>query len=640
LNKRIHRLYGGDPTVTNPTRLMRLPGTIAWAWKPGRRPELTYFVRDDDRPRSYVIGLLVSQLPPEEAWQGSSARPSGFRTGLNTAAELIRAIQAGEEWHNNMVRLTAHWIGRGWSNAEILTAAESFTLPGYTQAQTRAEVLKAIEGGRKRWGVPDQEPLIAAEPNSPFPSRPVDFWDTLQSPEFPIHVLPPVLQRFVETRSRVMGADPCALAWACLSACSAALDGSIRLAMKRHEPWTVPPALWVALIGAPSTKKSPIISAAWHPLEREQAADLREYARSLAEWKALAKSEREQTPEPSSPRRLVTHDATMEKLQDMLSNQTRGLGVLRDELAGFISGMDRYAAGKGGGERAFFLQAFNGGPYVCDRIGRGTSAIENLLVAICGGIQPDRLAQFGDLTDDGLWQRFVPIIVRPSEKDIDEPVGPDEDAYADLIRRLLKVPAGSRMMLSEPSHAVRERIANELFELERAEPLGGKFASFVGKLTGIWGRLALVLSQLEPEGLAWHVIHERAAEAARVLVTKCVLPNASRVYMTIGDQKRGLEDTQTIAGYILAKRVDRLLASDLGRKVRGTFRNLGLIEINKLLSPMVVGGWLMPEVDTPGNKVWRVNPSVHSSFSNRAQLEAKRRIDQRALLHGDEGDEE
>ena len=110
--------------------------------------------------------------------------------------------------------------------------------------------------------------------------------------------------------------------------------------------------------------------------------------------------------------------------------------------------------------------------------------------------------------------------------------------------------------------------------------------------------------------------------------------------MTIGDQKRGLEETQTIAGYILAKRVDRLLASDLGRKVRGTFRNCGLIEINKLLSPLIAGGWLSPEADIPGNKAWRVNPSVHSSFSNRAQLEAKRRTDQHALLHGDGGGEE
>jgi hypothetical protein len=64
--------------------------------------------------------------------------------------------------------------------------------------------------------------------------------------------------------------------------------------------------------------------------------------------------------------------------------------------------------------------AYNGGPNVIDRMGRGLIAVDNLLVAICGGIQPERLRQFHDLTDDGLWQRFVPIIVAPPSRGVDE----------------------------------------------------------------------------------------------------------------------------------------------------------------------------------------------------------------------------
>jgi hypothetical protein len=183
LNRRIFALYGGDPAVVNPTRLMRLPGTIAWPWKPGRVPELTAFAQPtDDRPPSYPVELLMAQLPQEPGPDAS--KPASDETGgLNTAAELIRRIRAGIEWHNNMIRLVAHWVGRGWSNAEIQAAAESFTLPGYTHAQTFDEVAKAIAGARRKWERPEAEDEVGGQDEpahdpetgelTPFPATPL-----------------------------------------------------------------------------------------------------------------------------------------------------------------------------------------------------------------------------------------------------------------------------------------------------------------------------------------------------------------------------------------------------------------------------------------------------------------------------------
>jgi hypothetical protein len=202
-----------------------------------------------------------------------------------------------------------------------------------------------------------------------------DPWAELEPPAFPIDALPPVLRAFSEDRARVIGADPWAIAWAAISAASAALDGSIRLRMKKHDSWSVPPGLWVALIGQPSTKKSPIIDAAWEPLHRAQKRDLDRWRQEVAIWKATPKKERD-TDEPTPKRRLVSHDGTMEALQDILGRQDRGIGVLRDELSGWLGSLEKYAGQKGAGaDRAFFLQAFNGGPNVVDRVARGTVAI-------------------------------------------------------------------------------------------------------------------------------------------------------------------------------------------------------------------------------------------------------------------------
>lgn len=170
LNRGIYRLYGGDPAVVNPTRLMRLPGTIAWPWKAGRIPELTSFVQNSERPVSYLLSELTSQLPQEEAAGVSQAAPQapGMLATLNNVSEMIRLTQTGQQWHNNMIRLVAHWLGRSWSNAEILIACEALTLPGYTHEQTRDDVLKAIDGGRKRWNIPEEDHEVGDGESGPL----------------------------------------------------------------------------------------------------------------------------------------------------------------------------------------------------------------------------------------------------------------------------------------------------------------------------------------------------------------------------------------------------------------------------------------------------------------------------------------
>jgi Protein of unknown function (DUF3987) len=367
-----------------------------------------------------------------------------------------------------------------------------------------------------------------------------DPWSELHPPDFPIDALPPVLRAFAEDRARIIGADPCALAWAAISATSAALDGSIRLKMKKHDTWSVPPAIWVALVGRPSTKKSPIIDAAWEPLQHAQTIDLNHWRQRVAQWKALPKSERDPDA-PKPKRRLVSHDGTMEALQDILGRQDRGIGVLRDELSGWLAQLEKYAGPKASGaDRAFFLQAFSGGPNVIDRVSRGTIVVNNLLVTICGGIQPDRLRQFSDLTDDGLWQRFAPIIVSPASRGLDQQSSPAVADYADAINRILGIPRATRVELCDAAHALRENIERQVFDLEQSDVLGARFASFCGKLVGLWGRLCLVLNYLDPPDTHF-IVPLKTAERAGALLFQSVIPCAARVYAATGGAGADIE---------------------------------------------------------------------------------------------------
>lgn len=182
LNRRLHRLYGGDPSVVNPSRLMRLPGLIAWPLKEGRVPEVVQFVRpgpDDNRPVSYPLVLLTSQLPQIEEQQQQErpqqsdgpSGPFGFApSGAQTVSWLINEIRMGRrQWHNRMIELVAHWVGIGRSSVEILATAEHLTLAGYTHEDTRSEMAKAIEGARRKWNIPDTDPAVGDKQEEAVP---------------------------------------------------------------------------------------------------------------------------------------------------------------------------------------------------------------------------------------------------------------------------------------------------------------------------------------------------------------------------------------------------------------------------------------------------------------------------------------
>jgi hypothetical protein len=217
-----------------------------------------------------------------------------------------------------------------------------------------------------------------------------------------------------------------------------------------NETWSEPPHLWMALIGAPSTGKTPALrpiveacraierdsESAWQAEMMDHAA-LAEGARAIdEEWRtAVRKAVKQCETAPSRPPgadaplepprpRVLVMDSTTEELQRLLAGQPRGLLHLRDELTGWFGNLDRY--GGQGGDRAFFLETWNGGSYAADRVKhRGQPLrIARATLAMLGGMQPDRLREALAGADDGLAARFgyvwpdpLPILPLPSEPD-------------------------------------------------------------------------------------------------------------------------------------------------------------------------------------------------------------------------------
>jgi putative DNA primase/helicase len=198
--------------------------------------------------------------------------------------------------------------------------------------------------------------------------------------------------------------------------------------------WTNVPNLWGAIVAPPGFMKSPLLRAITSPLSRIEEFWRAEYAQEstdfgarkleaelrLTVWKEDSKKairagnaapvQPDPSLRPPTQRRLVLTDSTFEKLHEILAENSAGVLVIRDELTGWLAGLDRQGREQ---ERAFYLEAWNGdSPFTVDRIGRGSIHVPAVCVSLLGNIQPARLRWYlsqmlgGGPNDDGLFQRF------------------------------------------------------------------------------------------------------------------------------------------------------------------------------------------------------------------------------------------
>ena len=76
--------------------------------------------------------------------------PSGGMDAPLDRDKALMSMKAGNEWHNNMVRLVASFVREGLSLEETIAKMNGVTLAGYTEQQTIAEITKAYEGAKAK----------------------------------------------------------------------------------------------------------------------------------------------------------------------------------------------------------------------------------------------------------------------------------------------------------------------------------------------------------------------------------------------------------------------------------------------------------------------------------------------------------
>ena len=414
---------------------------------------------------------------------------------------------------------------------------------------------------------------------------------------------------------------------------------------KRNDhTWTVVPNLWSGIVAPPGMLKSPVLSCMTQPARaiecewRKAHEDAnREYKNAqemhelrLAAWKELFKAaakdkSKEQPTKPESTllqpvlRRLITSDPTFEKLHELLSENQAGLFQIRDELTGWLAGLERQGREQ---ERAFFLECWSGdAAHTIDRIGRGSVFVPHACVSLFGGIQPARLRSYladalkDGPSNDGLMQRFQ-LMVWP-----DIPQGwqyvdrkPDTDALertAEVYRRIAALEATNplRLQFDDAAQALFEQWLPDLERRIREDDLAPAMQAHLAKYRSLMPSLALLFALADGHSDYVPLIHARlACDWCDYLET-----HANRVYAA---QTRP-EHHSAIA---LSKRLAKGWKREEGLfTVRDVYRS-GWTALDSpdaargALMVLEEYGWVRRETDAqnPGrpSETYRINPKI------------------------------
>lgn len=158
MQEQIAAHFASDRSVVNPSRIMRVGGTVAY---PASHKQARGYVKeltkirtkyDEARPpvtleqMRRVFGSSTPAAPLAATGNGLHI-DTGVPQVLDRERTAIQAM-SGQEWNNAVLRLVGSYVRKGLSDSEIHALTDPLTLAGYTVDQTRAEVQDIINRTR------------------------------------------------------------------------------------------------------------------------------------------------------------------------------------------------------------------------------------------------------------------------------------------------------------------------------------------------------------------------------------------------------------------------------------------------------------------------------------------------------------
>ncbi len=271
-------------------------------------------------------------------------------------------------------------------------------------------------------------------------------------PPVPVEAFPELIQAIINDAARAF-VVPLEVPTVAVLALAAGCIGRSR-AIVVKSGWTPHANLYLALVGASGTGKSPCVNkilSAVHrvdfKLHQTWTAEHSAYEAETENYRTATKAHlhgkgADPGPPPKRPprRRILADDESLESLVDAFNDNPRGILWQRDELAGLLLDLDKYS-GKNGATKTRLMSCYDAGPIKVGRIAENRIAhIPHAALSIFGGIQPAALVDAFCTKDQltGFLPRFLFVRFRPGGPSLWTDAVFDHDTELDhIVRGLL-----------------------------------------------------------------------------------------------------------------------------------------------------------------------------------------------------------
>lgn len=330
--------------------------------------------------------------------------------------------------------------------------------------------------------------------------------------DFPIDIYPSEIQSYFIECNNSLNASVDFMGSAFLWLSSIVIGNTLKVKVKNG--WIDNCSVWISVIGNAGVGKTPDLNLVVNPLKELNKIEIKRYIERYNKYEEFTKLEKKdkevsETIAEPIPTQFLVDDITNEGLVDHAQYLPKGVGVYKDELAGWFLDMNKYRAGS---DKQFWLSAWSGQTFSQNRKTAGNVYLEKPFIPILGGIQPKIFKEFmtAENKDSGFLDRM--LFCDPNKKaeyiprvDIDRDI---IDDYKDLIvgfnrfvdTNLLKVDKEGieSNVISFNLEAQEEfyRVSDKLVDMQNSENELGYFKGAFAKQITYLPRFALLIESV------------------------------------------------------------------------------------------------------------------------------------------------
>ena len=647
--------FGGDPSVKDLPRVMRLPGFCHRKAEPVLTTVHSINSRAPYTVAQLIQGLaltLAPQLPngPALASAAQSANADALG-GIRIAPNPEEPCPEGQR-NNRLASLVGRWIVEGKSFDELTVIASDWNQrrcsPPLDSAEVRA-VCTSIWQKHEREKPPHG--LTAVSVDSSAWEEPILFTE-YATPEIPAALLPGEFGKFAAALATATETPEAMAVFTVLGTLSAAL--AKRYVVSPLQGWAEPLNIYTLVALPPANNKSLVLNQCTKPLreweiaqaismepeitkQRSERRNQEELIKSLRTKAVKAKDLTERArlfgeindleaklPRPKVLPRLSANDSTPEALAQSIHEQGGRFAIISDEGGVFevLSGL--YTNGSANVD--VILKGIDGGDVRIQRKGQQSYDLRPFLTFMLV-VQPTIVQSMGAkqaFRGNGMLERFLYVI--PASKlgyrTLDTAAVPSavQIAYGQAMRKILDTPP----ILDERGEVMAETLtlapdAGSLFtqlrhSVEADLRPGGKLHSCLGwggKLAGYSLRLAGLLHTAEHRGQSRVISRDTMERAAYIALL--LIDHARAAFNLMGVDK-AIEDAKAVLDWIKAHGRPVFHRTDCLKALHGRFTTAPrLTEALKVLADRNIVSGPHSLVTTPGKRptaAFCVNPAV------------------------------